>query len=207
MELSDSTSMEECTYTSNHTAICIKFYSPSSMTHTNPDSGKKFRYRATYPVNIYTEYISHHQMVEHQGYFYVVGGQGNTSKDLIIINGTTWKAERTPSPITSIIESHTMVKLCNSENQLCLVIYGGYTDIGMNKRIYIYNIGKAKWTVSEVNPLYLRAEHTAVVIDRKMYVFGGLDENGQRINSTCMFEINTLKWETLECKNYPKVSK
>jgi hypothetical protein len=144
-------------------------------------------------------------MVEHQENFYVIRGQGNASKDLITIDGKTWEVQPAPSPITSIIESFSMVKACNNEKQWLLIAFGGYTEIGINKNLYIYNFDKATWVVKEVMPLYLRAKHSAVIIETKMSSFGGVDVNYQRINSTCAFDINNFKWEVMECLNPPKV--
>ena len=144
-------------------------------------------------------------MVEHKGKFYVVGGQGHMIKDMIIINQATWEATQVSTPIESQLESHTAVKIENEKGEALMLLYGGFNEEGLNPLMYVYNIDSTKWTKVKIPKEYIRAAHSAIVYNEKIYIFGGQNDNGAKENSTIIYDYKKNKWELLKPNSEPKV--
>jgi N-acetylneuraminic acid mutarotase len=81
-----------------------------------------------------------------------------------------------------------------------MVIFGGFVEGGTRTNaIYRYYFKENKWEA--VQPLVAgslpsnRAGHTAIVYGDSMIVFGGKDEDNNKLNDLWEFNLNTYKWE------------
>ena len=66
-----------------------------------------------------------------------------------------------------------------------MIVFGGFVDSGRENDLWEFNFETGKWT--EISPITKetpckRSGHSAVVYMNKMYVFGGVDDEINRLN-------------------------
>lgn len=87
-----------------------------------------------------------------------------------------------------------------------MIMFGGFVNGVRTKEIYRYYFNDNKW--EQVNQLSSlspppRAGHSAVQYGDDMVVFGGKDEDNNKLNDVWVFNFNTYKWTEVQCNNMP----
>lgn len=90
-----------------------------------------------------------------------------------------------------------------------MIIFGGHQIEGdnFNRRDDMWFFDSEQSEFSEIHPQGFRippiSRHRLVNIDNRIYSFGGILHNRQKLNSVFMFDPETLIWEELEVSNDP----
>lgn len=105
-----------------------------------------------------------------------------------------WRPQLTKGNGPGPVSHHSSVFYNNK-----IYVFGGnkVKDLTSDdKNVFELDIGKLQWTMlqnaSKVSP-NIRDEHTAIVYNDCMYIFGGF-ESGVRTNTTWMFDFATRAW-------------
>ena len=135
-----------------------------------------------------------------------------SSNDLMVINLTTFEVTRPiynesvgikPPPI----DNHTAVKY-NRNGENCMVLFGGYNGIQKSNGIYEYVFGENKWSeIEQDHSIPSRSNHSAAIHKDFMYIFGGIDDETNKINDLWKFDLINNKWTEIISKpeELPKV--
>ena len=87
-----------------------------------------------------------------------------------------------------------------------MILFGGFVNGERSNEIYRYYFNDNRWELvqhlsSECPPP--RAGHSAMHYGDSMYIFGGKDEDNNKLNDTWVFNFNTYTWTELICNNTP----
>ena len=90
------------------------------------------------------------------------------------------------------LDSHTAVLMSSGK----ILVYGGYREAYKSGQLYLYDTEKNYWEKlkpkgSSPAP---RASHSAVFYDAKMYIFGGTNEDGDRLKDLWAFTYTSKTW-------------
>jgi N-acetylneuraminic acid mutarotase len=87
-----------------------------------------------------------------------------------------------------------------------MVIFGGFVDGERTNAMYRYYFKDNKWEKIIVHgrdrPVP-RAGHSAVVHNDSMIIFGGRDEENNKLNDLWLFNFSTYFWEHIDLPNAP----
>lgn len=99
-------------------------------------------------------------------------------------------------------DEHTAV-VCQTNG--LMIVFGGYNEGARTNDIIIYNFSAHLWTkvkLAEGSPKPCpRSGHSAVLHQGDMYVFGGKDEDANKLQDLWKFNYNQLSWEKLTQPN------
>lgn len=77
-----------------------------------------------------------------------------------------------------------------------MYIYGGFIDGEKTSSIYKYSFIENHWEIVEPLPPSAhpspRSSHSAVIMDSQMIIFGGKDEDNEKLNDTWCFDLTSL---------------
>lgn len=156
---------------------------------------------------------AYHAAFVYNNYYYIHGGYDIREGSLESMyrinlnpksNENSWELIHSKGEKPGKIGFHT---LCRYENKAYL--FGG-SECGVeNKKLFEFDIETNEWRV--VFPLgstspYTRDEHTALLWNNCMVVFGG-SAGGYKMNDTWLYHIKDNKWEQLETEgDVPELS-
>lgn len=85
-----------------------------------------------------------------------------------------------------------------------LVIFGGSTPAYLND-VHILDTDKCKWTRANAKgpPPLPRAGHSAVMVSKYMFVFGGEKTKHERLNDVQALNLDNLTWSPVKTTNTP----
>ncbi|MBI4652573.1 S8 family serine peptidase [Candidatus Desantisbacteria bacterium] len=134
---------------------------------------------------------------------YVIGGytvsMDNVVNKVEIYDPLTdsW-SETTPLPKELYASSATIL---NGK----IYIIGGFDSLNeVNSVIYQYNSINQSWNTSASPLNYTRGFHGAGVIEDKIYVFGGINNNSVFLNSAEVYNPSTNKWTLIASMNFTR---
>lgn len=156
--------------------------------------------------------VSNHSSMVYGNKMYLFGGSSKDSENVkmftldlqhfkwseVIPNGADNRKENIP--LTR--DEHSCVML----NEQHMVIFGGFTFGQRTNDIYAYNFRANEWTkidyVGDEVP-EPRAGHSAVIkYDNAngdcMFIFGGKDDDNNKLNDTWKFNFKTCTWTYIE---------
>ncbi len=132
--------------------------------------------------------------------WYVVGGLVNNEQSAKIycidLEEKTVKLLKPTGDKLEPMDSHTAVLA--SPNQI--LIFGGYLGARKSNRMFIYQI--AENTTKELKPKSAgtpppRSDHSAVISQGTMVVFGGTDADGEKLADLWKFDIEKQEWSNV----------
>ncbi|KAL0236952.1 hypothetical protein PCE1_000349 [Barthelona sp. PCE] len=89
-----------------------------------------------------------------------------------------------------------------------LVTFGGATSRTMTNAVYSYSPSFTSWSkLNTSNTPTPRAFHTACIHKDKMYVFGGLNNAGEKLHEFYVFDLHTNVWSMIDIKSGLKPSR
>ena len=82
-----------------------------------------------------------------------------------------------------------------------MLVFGGFMRGVRSSNVYGFNLNNHTWRKIQTNdgPV-ARSNHSAVVYNECLYVFGGSDEEGVKLNDLWKLDLNTFRWEQVQCK-------
>lgn len=78
-----------------------------------------------------------------------------------------------------------------------LICFGGMAATKFYNDVYVLDLAKSSWTCPKVKKRYIpeaRAAHTAVVHDKFMYVFGGMNKEGMALDDLWKLDLGNFTW-------------
>ena len=141
--------------------------------------------------------LSRHSAVVYDKRLYVLGGESSSSQSraFFYIDLGTFQAGKprySPSSgeIPLEIDSHTAVVHATSANkeEHFMLVFGGYYKSKKSNVVFQYSFSRNVWTrltesseKPDQEPVP-RTDHTAVMYNGSMYVFGGADDENNKLN-------------------------
>jgi hypothetical protein len=84
-----------------------------------------------------------------------------------------------------------------------MVVYGGFERGVRQNTMISYDIESNQWQSIEASKdssvPQARAGHSAVIYNGQMYVFGGKDEDNEKLKDLWAFDFATKMWKELPC--------
>lgn len=92
-----------------------------------------------------------------------------------------------------------------------MIVFAGF-ERGMRQNSIIqYDFNSKIWSEIEADKAFTppqpRAGHSAVIYEDKLYIFGGKDEDNEKLRDFWSFDLNTKAWEQLECEEQSIISR
>ncbi len=135
--------------------------------------------------------------------WYILCGLVNneqSGRTLTVDLGTETASVRT-SPKAPMLDSHTAILA----GETIILVFGGYIGAHKNNRVFTYSIKDDVWTEVRAEGKTAapapRANHTAVFFDGVMYVFGGVDAEGEKLDDLWKFDVAQHAWTQVPTKN------
>ena len=161
-----------------------------------------------YDVNNLLGPIAHHSSVVFSEKMYLFGGSNQQRK---VHNHTFWQLDLknlrwdvifARGDIPGNREDHTAVIY-----EGAMVVFGGFLPNGERTNdIYMYFFKENKWEKVSVLGLDLpkaRAGHSAIVFGDSMVIFGGRDEEANKLNDIWVFNFTSYQWEEIHAYDPP----
>jgi N-acetylneuraminic acid mutarotase len=83
-----------------------------------------------------------------------------------------------------------------------MIIFGGFTDGARTNEILKYSFNDNMWIKVDKNISVLqptgRSGHSAVIFNNNMYIFGGKDEDNNKLNDLWKLDLATFLWTELK---------
>ena len=153
--------------------------------------------------------ISHHQCIVAGKNMYLVGGtlagrDYNCSQmyrlDLQTFNWdevATMASEEEPESLPVCIDEHTAILDGNT-----VVVFGGFQDGTRKNQVHTFDVETRVWSLlAPSDPRApapsARAGHAAVMHEGNLYVFGGKDDDNQKLNDLWRFNLAERVWTQL----------
>jgi N-acetylneuraminic acid mutarotase len=166
--------------------------------------------------NVKPPALSNHSSVVHKNKMYLFGGSSKESENITMytldLQLFRWvevkaKAENDdPENLPHTRDEHSCILYGDS-----MIIFGGFSFGQRTNDVYAYNFNTNKWTwmayEGKVAPCP-RAGHSAVIkIDQTsgdcMYIFGGKDDDNNKLNDTWKFNLKTSTWTQISGYDEP----
>jgi len=149
--------------------------------------------------------VSRHTSVVYRDKLYSYGGSdGQDSLDLYALDLRIWRWEKVLArgEVPESRDEHTMVLDGDS-----MVIFGGYLDLQRTNHLFRYHFKENRWErvipVGGVEPAP-RSGHSAVVWGDQMVIFGGKDQDANKLEDVWSLDLNSATWRKLEGGDAPK---
>ena len=146
--------------------------------------------------------LSRHSAIIKSDSMYIFGGS-NTSEefnrtlvfDLRSLSCRTINAEAPRCP--PALDSHSAC-LYEDGPAAWMVVFGGYSAGERTNGVFTLNLVNEQWKRAQTsNGPGPRSSHTAVVFQNHMYVFGGTNEEGEKLNELWRLDLRTYFWENI----------
>jgi len=148
--------------------------------------------------------LCRHSAVVNGSTMYLFGGcdEGREFNRILVIDLETYSlrevlpdSQDCPPPI----DSHTACLY--NDGTPWMVVFGGFKQGIRSNDVFVNNLTTLKWkkaTTSE-GPVP-RSNHSAVVYKDALYVFGGADEEGEKLNDFWKLDLRTYQWEQIQAR-------
>lgn len=143
--------------------------------------------------------ISRHSAIVKNDKMYVFGGTNGVeefSKTLVLsLNSMTWKEHLSQDNLPPPLDSHTSC-LYDSEQGPLMVVFGGYSHGERTNQVYILQLDTMKWSKFETSSKQpeIRSSHSASVYNHCLYIFGGISDEGEKLNDFWKLDLKTRIW-------------
>jgi N-acetylneuraminic acid mutarotase len=90
-----------------------------------------------------------------------------------------------------------------------MLIFGGFVEGYRTNEIHLYDFKSRKWephTWTGISP-EPRAGHTGTVYKDCLYVFGGKDDDNNKLHDLWQFDLNKKVWKEIKAEKPPLVNK
>jgi N-acetylneuraminic acid mutarotase len=88
-----------------------------------------------------------------------------------------------------------------------MVIFGGFENGSRTNTLAIYDILKNTWQKLDTEGLEIKPEqrsgHSAIIKDDKLYVFGGKNEENNKLSDFWAFDLKEQKWTEIKTEISP----
>ncbi|OMJ69664.1 hypothetical protein SteCoe_32538 [Stentor coeruleus] len=149
--------------------------------------------------------LCRHSAIVKNDLMYVFGGTDGTQEfnRTIIFNLSNFSARSIISDNPSCpppLDSHTAC-LYEDGTAAWMIVYGGYAVGERSSNVYTFNLNSEKWKQAQTSKgPEGRSNHSAVIYKDHMYVFGGTNEEGEKLSDFWKLDLRTYHWEEVKGK-------
>lgn len=148
--------------------------------------------------------LCRHSAVVYENSMFIYGGYDNASDSnastyILDIPNLAWTVIRQERDLPPALDSHTAV-LYTDESAAWMYVFGGFNFGTRINNLYSLNLKTRKWKLanaSENRPVP-RSSHTAVVYGNEMFVFGGVDDDSNKLDDLWKIDLRTYAWSLVE---------
>ena len=166
----------------------------------DPKSTEGWRFIETKPVTTKRKEIigpvalSHHTITVIGNYGYLFGGSMGTESNpnVFRLDLSSLQWELLPSNLQiDARDDHTAIALNEK-----ILIFGGFNRGERTNKLLVYNTENYQLDKIEIKGSLPkpRNAHTAVEYKKKMYIYGGKDEDGKKLSDLWCFDFNMNSW-------------
>jgi N-acetylneuraminic acid mutarotase len=111
-----------------------------------------------------------------------------------------WRVLKVTGDDPGPLDEHTAVVYKSN-----MIVFGGFASSGRTNNVWIFSTDEKKWTLREQgdDPRRFpcpRTGHTSCVIGDTMWVFGGQDDETNKLNDIWAYTITSDVWERIDCE-------
>ena len=141
--------------------------------------------------------LAHHSSVVHGDRMFLFGGsnleQENRKFFSLDLNSYKWDLVKSRGDLPATRDEHTAVVF---ENESSMIVFGGFCNGERTNEAVKYLFQENRWV--KINQQGTgpspRSGHSACVYEGCMYVFGGKDEDNNKLNDLWKLDLNTYTW-------------
>ena len=151
--------------------------------------------------------LCRHSGVQYLNQWYVFGGTDHEqeSRTLFVLDFETWhwKAHTAANPTCPpLMDSHSASLFINSGTPY-MVVFGGFIEGNRSNSLFLLNLETLSW--EEVIPSTSqlpapRVDHTSIVHESCMYIFGGTGEDTIKLNDLWKCDLLSYTWVRIEAR-------
>jgi hypothetical protein len=148
--------------------------------------------------------LCRHTAILKGDFMYLFGGsngQHEFNRTLIYNLRTLQYREILPDnpQIPPALDSHSAC-LYEDGTAAWMIVFGGFSIGERTNNVYSLNLNTEKWKLAQTTKgPEPRSNHSAVIFQDRMYIFGGISEEGEKINELWRLDLRTYVWENLKC--------
>ena len=114
------------------------------------------------------------------------------------LNTFRWELVKSRGDLPVTRDEHTAVI---DENEHSMIVFGGFLNGQRTNEIAKYLFQENKWVkvtipIQNAQP-HARSGHTSVIYQNAMWVFGGKDEENNKLNDLWKLDLNTYVWQEI----------
>ncbi|OMJ68853.1 hypothetical protein SteCoe_33574 [Stentor coeruleus] len=149
--------------------------------------------------------LCRHSAIVKNDSMYVFGGTDGTQEfnRIIVFNLNNFSARSILPDNASCpppLDSHTAC-LYEDGTAAWMIVYGGYAAGERSSNVYTFNLNSEKWKQAQTSRgPEGRSNHSAVIYKDHMYVFGGTNEEGEKLSDFWKLDLRTNHWEDIKGK-------
>ena len=146
--------------------------------------------------------LAHHSSVEYNGKMFLFGGSNLEYDNKLLfsldLKSYEWRVVKTTGdqgPKTR--DEHSAVV-----HEKRMVVYGGFVEGAIQNDMWALNLDNFAWEEMQQGEKLppARAGHSTVLCEGAMWVFGGKDEENNKLNDLWKFDFASSTWEEVKCK-------
>jgi hypothetical protein len=148
--------------------------------------------------------LCRHTAIIYENSMYLYGGydNSNTSNDstfILDIPRNNWTVIRAERGLPPALDSHSAV-LYTDESAAWMYVFGGFNLGSRTNDLYSLNLKTSKWKLcgTSENKPKPRCSHSAVVHGNEMFVFGGGDDESNKLDDLWRVDLRTYAWSYVE---------
>lgn len=134
---------------------------------------------------------------------YLFGGSNLESENRkffsLDLNHFRWDVVKSRGDLPITRDEHTCIVY---ENESSMIIFGGFCNGERTNELIKYLFQENRWVklnmpVGAVQPSP-RSGHSACIYENAMYVFGGKDDDNNKLNDLWRLDLNTYQWTEIK---------
>ena len=147
--------------------------------------------------------LAHHTSVVYADKMYLFGGsnldQENRKFLILDMNMLKWELVKSKGDLPITRDEHTAVIY---DNESSMIVFGGFCNGSRTNELIKYLFQENRWVKltipAEIEQPCPRSGHTACIYENAMYVFGGKDDDNNKLNDLWKLDLNSYKWSLIK---------
>lgn len=153
-------------------------------------------------VKIESSPLCRHSAIVKNDQMYIFGGTDGTNEfNRTIVISLNTMASRIIEPekkdCPPPLDSHSAV-LYEDGTAAWMIVFGGFAIGHRSNSVYSLNLSNEKWKMAHTTQAPRgRSNHSAIVYKDHMYIFGGTNDEGEKMNDLWKLDLRTYAWEEI----------
>ena len=131
---------------------------------------------------------------------YIFGGTSNSEEfsrtEILDLKSFSWTDLDSQNGVPPALDSHT-ANLYESPAGPRMIVFGGFSKGERTNSVYSLDLSSLNWSKVPTSPRCpeIRLSHSSVVYGGSLYVFGGISDEGEKLNDFWRLDLSTSVWE------------